>query len=66
MTREGRSAEDLERAATAMLAQLRNANAGFTDAVGYGERFLFHTNYVDRSFNYVVSQMGRRGGRSVR
>ncbi|MEZ5897528.1 MAG: peptidylprolyl isomerase [Parvularculaceae bacterium] len=58
MTREGRSAEDLERAATAMLAQLRNANAGFTDAVGYGERFLFHTNYVDRSFNYVVSQMG--------
>ena len=58
LSREGRSAEDLERAAAAMLAQLRSANAGFNDAVGYGERFLFHTNYVDRNVDYVDSQMG--------
>ncbi len=58
LSADGRSAAELEDAATRMREQLRDASAGFNDAVRYGERFLFHTNYVDRNASYVENQMG--------
>jgi hypothetical protein len=41
-----------------LLATLKAAHAGFNDATGYGDRFLFHKNYVDRTDDYIKSQLG--------
>jgi len=44
--------------AEAMLARLRRDGAEFVDATRYGDRFLFHKNYVDRTEDYINSQLG--------
>jgi parvulin-like peptidyl-prolyl isomerase len=44
--------------AETMLARLRRDGAGFVDATRYGDRFLFHKNYVDRTDDYINSQLG--------
>ncbi len=44
--------------AQTLLQTLRNKDAQFEDATAYGERFLFHTNYVERTFDYVKSHFG--------
>ena len=44
--------------ALALLAELKKAKAGFNDATAYGDRFLFHKNYVDRTDDYIQSQLG--------
>lgn len=40
------------------LAELAARHAGFNDAGAYGERFLFHKNYVERTDDYIRSQLG--------
>ena len=55
---EDRSEEETMALTTALLSELKDANAGFEDATQYGERFLFHTNYVDRTFDYIRSHFG--------
>lgn len=40
------------------LARLKAAKAGFNDATADGDRFLFHKNYVDRTNDYIGSQLG--------
>lgn len=44
--------------AAALLETLKADGAGFDDALHYGERFLFHRNYVDRTDDYIGSQLG--------
>ena len=53
-----KSAEAARAEALGVLAQLQANSAGFNDAGGYGDRFLFHKNYVDRTADYMVSQLG--------
>ena len=40
------------------LAGLREQGAGFNDAPGYGERFLYGMNYLERSRLFVESHFG--------
>lgn len=49
----------LKAEADAMLARLRAENAGLEDAPAYGDRFLFHTNYVERTYDYIKSHFGK-------
>lgn len=48
-----------------LLERLRGDRAGFKDAPKYGDRFLFHKNYVDRTDNYIKSQLGADVARAV-
>ena len=54
-----RNPETLSSNAETMLEELRNAGAAFEDATAYGDRFLFHTNYVERTFDYIKSHFGK-------
>lgn len=53
-----RPREEARAMAAALLDRLRADGAGFDDATRYGERFLFHKNYVDRTDDYIRSQLG--------
>lgn len=55
---DGRTRDQARDEAIRLLAILRAAKAGFNDATRYGERFLFHKNYVDRTEDYIRSQLG--------
>jgi len=55
---EGKSREQTETEAINLLKELRETNASFEDAVRYGDRFLFHTNYVERTYAYIQSHFG--------
>lgn len=55
---KNRPREEAKAAAAALLDRLRADKARFEDATRYGERFLFHTNYVDRTDDYIRSQLG--------
>ncbi|MBY0420889.1 MAG: peptidyl-prolyl cis-trans isomerase, partial [Parvularculaceae bacterium] len=44
--------------AASIAAELNARNAPFEDAPRYGDRFPFHTNYVERTYDYVASQFG--------
>lgn len=52
------SADAARAEASRLLNQLQSANAGFNDATAYGDRFMFHKNYVDRTDEYIASQLG--------
>jgi len=60
-----RPREDAQALARAMLERLEADKAGFDDAPRYGERFLFHRNYVDRTDDYVESQLGAAAAEAV-
>lgn len=55
---ENKAADAATARAQSVLKRLKDANAGFNDAAGLGDRFLFHRNYVDRTEDYVRSQLG--------
>lgn len=40
------------------MATLNNEQIAFSSAMGYGERFIYHTNYVERTANFVASHFG--------
>lgn len=42
--------------AKAMLAELNDSGAQFADAPRYGDRYAYHSNYVERSEDYVAAQ----------
>ncbi len=50
-----RGFEEAESLAIEALAKLRAADAAFADAPKYGERFLYHLNYVERTREFVAS-----------
>ena len=45
-------------AAQAALTELNESETGFNDAPGYGDRFPFLRNYVERTYEYVASHFG--------
>jgi len=46
--------------ANAQLKSLREDHTPFPDATQYGDRFLYHTNYVERNKDYVESHFGKK------
>jgi hypothetical protein len=62
---QSRTAEEAIRLARAALAQLNAKGAGFNDAGDIGDRFVFHRNYVDRTDDYIRSQLGDAVGDAV-
>lgn len=63
------AADQAPAAALAEAARLRlrlvAEKAGLADAVRYGDRFLFHTNYAERTEDYIRSQLGDAVGDAV-
>jgi hypothetical protein len=55
-----RSPEGARAEALKLRDTLTRVRAGFDDATRYGDRFLFHKNYVDRTDDYIRSQIGER------
>jgi hypothetical protein len=47
-----------EEKARAMVERLNAAGAPFEAATQFGDRFPFHVNYVERTYEYVASQFG--------
>jgi hypothetical protein len=41
------------------LALLNDRRVDYADAIHYGDRFLYHANYVDRTLDYVASHFGK-------
>ena len=57
--RERPGAENSRQLAQLKLAELNRQRAPFTDAVKHGSRFLYHTNYAERSLNFVASHFDK-------
>ena len=55
---KSRTREDALHEAHALLDTLNDDNAGFEDATRYGERFLYHTNYVGRTYEDIRADFG--------
>ncbi|MFN0024423.1 MAG: peptidyl-prolyl cis-trans isomerase [Parvularculaceae bacterium] len=51
--------------AQSLLRKLVTDGASFDDATRYGERFLFHKNYVDRTDDYIRSQLGQTAAAAI-
>lgn len=62
---EKRGAEGAEAEAALQIAILNKTGARFEDAVKFGDRFLFHTNYVERTYDYVASQFGEEAAAAI-
>ncbi len=45
--------------AQSLLKQLHDKNVSFSQAIGYGDRFPFHVNYVERTPEFVASHFGQ-------
>ena len=60
-----RSDEESRQKAAAILRQLQGKDVQFSQAIGYGERFLYYTNYVERSVDFVASHFGDDFSRDV-
>ena len=56
--RERHNPDDLDALAKAKLIELNTKNVIFSDAVGHGERFPYHVNYVERTPDYIASHFG--------
>ena len=62
---QDRPRAEAKAAAAALLERLRADKAGFEDATRYGDRFLFHKNYVDRTDDYIRSQLGDEAAAAI-
>ncbi|MEZ5922140.1 MAG: peptidylprolyl isomerase [Parvularculaceae bacterium] len=65
ISKKNRTPEETESAAKALLAKVKANGAAFDDAPKYGDRFLFHTNYVDRTDDYIKSQIGEEATAAI-
>jgi len=48
-----------------LLEKLRADNARFKDATRYGDRFLFHTNYVERTYDYIEGHFDEEATKAI-
>lgn len=55
---KARPASEIERQALDLLDTLEGAGVDFSEALGYGDRFLYHRNYVERPFEDIASHFG--------
>lgn len=62
---EGKTRAEAKAEAQTLLDRLKADNARFADALKYGDRFLFHKNYVDRTRDYIAGQLGPEIERAV-
>jgi PPIC-type PPIASE domain len=56
---EKRGLKDAERTALRELNALNSNHTSFTDAVQYGDRFLYHVNYVNQTPEDIASHFGK-------
>ncbi len=63
--RERHNPEELEALAKDKLKELNTDNVIFSDAVGHGERFPYHVNYVERTPDYIASHFGSQMAASI-
>lgn len=54
-----------EKLALEMHTQLDQNQVAFADAIQFGDRFLYHTNYVERTPDYIASHFGPSMAKSV-
>lgn len=57
--KEMSSEQTLSFKAQALLKRLHDKNVSFSNAIGYGDRFPFHVNYVERTTEFVASHFGQ-------
>jgi len=57
--------KDVTAKAETLLGELRQTGARFEDATRYGDRFLFHTNYVERTHAYIKSHFGAEATETI-
>jgi parvulin-like peptidyl-prolyl cis-trans isomerase-like protein len=62
---EKRGLKEAEHAARRELSALNSVHTGFTDAAQYGDRFLYHVNYVDRTQQDIASHCGKDMAKAV-
>ncbi len=60
-----RGRKEAESAALRELSALNIAHTGFTDAAQYGDRFLYHVNYVNRTPEDIASHFGKDMAKAV-
>ena len=53
-------AGEIEQQSAALLEILKKDKVDFSESLGYGDRFLYHRNYVGRPFEDIVSHFGER------
>lgn len=51
-------AETVERRTNTLLEQLNREQVGFSEATRFGDRFLYHRNYVERTPDFIASHFG--------
>jgi len=56
---EKHGAAEAEKLASEKLNKLKQNSTPFSDATKHGERFLYHTNYVQRTIDLVASHFGK-------
>jgi len=61
--RHGR--EEAVHLARETLRGLNDKQVGYTDAAQYGDRFLYHSNYVERAPDYVAAHFGAATAESI-
>lgn len=62
---EERGAGAAQAEAASQVDVLNKSDARFEDAPKFGDRFLFHTNYVERTYDYVASQFGEAAAAEI-
>lgn len=60
-----RGLDDARMKASSLLVKLRRKGVVFSEAPGYGDRFLYHTNYVARRYDLVKSHFGATAANMV-
>ncbi len=55
----GAASEDLSAQAQSLLKELHDRQVSFSQAIGYGDRFPFHVNYVERTPDFIASHFGQ-------
>ena len=60
------AADDSEARAQSLLEDLNSDAVSFDGAIGFGDRFLYHRNYVDRSLGEIASHFGEAFAEQVR
>ncbi|MEX0645139.1 MAG: peptidylprolyl isomerase [Parvularculaceae bacterium] len=62
---ETRGADAAASEAVQIAASLNASKAPFEAAVAHGDRFPFHVNYVERTYDYVASQFGEAAAQKI-